>query len=54
MEWGEWTPDLATFGRIALAMLLGGAIGLDRELAHRPAGPSPSPFSSCSCCGQCS
>jgi putative Mg2+ transporter-C (MgtC) family protein len=38
MEWGAWTADLATFGRIALAMVLGGAIGFERELANRPAG----------------
>lgn len=38
MEWAEWTPDLAAFGRIALAMLLGGAIGFEREMASRPAG----------------
>jgi putative Mg2+ transporter-C (MgtC) family protein len=38
MEWAEWAPDLAAFGRIALAMLLGGVIGFEREMANRPAG----------------
>jgi putative Mg2+ transporter-C (MgtC) family protein len=38
MEWGQWGPELAVIGRIALAMLLGGAIGFEREMANRPAG----------------
>jgi putative Mg2+ transporter-C (MgtC) family protein len=31
-------PALQTLGRIGIAMLLGGAVGLDRELAQKPAG----------------
>jgi putative Mg2+ transporter-C (MgtC) family protein len=38
MEWAAWTSDLEAFGRIALAMLLGGVIGFEREMANRPAG----------------
>lgn len=36
MEW--WTQDLALLGRTAAAMLLGGLVGLERELHRRPAG----------------
>ena len=38
MEWNLWDDQLWMVGRIALAMLLGGLIGLERELANRPAG----------------
>lgn len=38
MDWAQWGPDLEVFGRIALAMLLGGVIGFEREMANRPAG----------------
>jgi putative Mg2+ transporter-C (MgtC) family protein len=36
MEWS--IPQLQIIGEIALAMLLGGVIGLERETANRPAG----------------
>ena len=34
----DWQPDLLNLGRLVIAMLLGGVIGLEREAAHRPAG----------------
>jgi putative Mg2+ transporter-C (MgtC) family protein len=34
----SWLGDLTELGYVALAMLLGGLIGLDREFAHKPAG----------------
>ena len=34
----ELQVELRVVGQVALAMLLGGAIGLEREYAHRPAG----------------
>ena len=33
-----WTDDLAVLGKIALSAILGGLIGLERELARKPAG----------------
>ena len=37
MNWIS-TADLVEIGYVALAMALGGLIGLDREFAHKPAG----------------
>jgi putative Mg2+ transporter-C (MgtC) family protein len=34
----NWMPQLEVAVKVAIAGLLGGAIGLDRELANRPAG----------------
>lgn len=34
----EWESQLWSAARIALAMLLGGLVGLEREMANRPAG----------------
>jgi putative Mg2+ transporter-C (MgtC) family protein len=34
----EWQAQLQILGQVALAMLLASVIGLERELAHRPAG----------------
>lgn len=34
----DWSADLVEIGYVALAMALGGIIGLDREFAHKPAG----------------
>jgi putative Mg2+ transporter-C (MgtC) family protein len=34
----DWTTQLETVGIVALAMALGGIIGLDRETAGKPAG----------------
>ena len=34
----DWNGDLVEIGYVALAMALGGLIGLDREFAHKPAG----------------
>jgi putative Mg2+ transporter-C (MgtC) family protein len=33
-----WQEQLSILGSVALAMLLGGFIGLEREYAHKPAG----------------
>jgi putative Mg2+ transporter-C (MgtC) family protein len=38
MEWSQWGPEFSILARVALAMLLGGIIGLEREMANRPAG----------------
>jgi putative Mg2+ transporter-C (MgtC) family protein len=35
---GDWQAQLAVVGTCAYAMLLGGAIGVERELKNRPAG----------------
>jgi putative Mg2+ transporter-C (MgtC) family protein len=35
---GDWQAQLADVGTCAYAMLLGGAIGVERELKNRPAG----------------
>ncbi len=34
----DWSSELTVVARIALAMLLGGLIGIEREAANRPAG----------------
>jgi putative Mg2+ transporter-C (MgtC) family protein len=34
----DWLQQLALIGQVAIAMLLGGLIGFERELAHKPAG----------------
>ena len=34
----DWRHDLAELGLIALAMVLGGVVGADREYARKPAG----------------
>jgi putative Mg2+ transporter-C (MgtC) family protein len=34
----DWAAQLLIIGEVAFAMLLGGAIGLERELANKPAG----------------
>jgi putative Mg2+ transporter-C (MgtC) family protein len=34
----EWMNDLRIIGEVALAALLGGVLGLERELARKPAG----------------
>ena len=34
----DWQIQLQIIGEIALAMLLGGLIGIERELSHKPAG----------------
>ncbi|MGH8426676.1 MAG: MgtC/SapB family protein [Gammaproteobacteria bacterium] len=34
----DWQGQLVLIGQIAAAMVLGGFIGLERELAHKPAG----------------
>lgn len=34
----EWFPQLRILGEVALAMLLGAIIGIDREMADKPAG----------------
>jgi len=38
MEWNDSIDQLWTAGRVAFAMLLGGLVGLEREMANRPAG----------------
>jgi putative Mg2+ transporter-C (MgtC) family protein len=39
MDWlGDWPPQLKVLATTAYAMLLGGAIGVERELKNRPAG----------------
>ena len=35
---GDWQAQLAVVGTCAFAMVLGGAIGVERELKNRPAG----------------
>jgi putative Mg2+ transporter-C (MgtC) family protein len=35
---GDWALQLPIIGEVALAMLLGGAIGVEREIADKPAG----------------
>lgn len=35
---GQWSPQLAVLVSTAYAMLLGGAVGFERELKNRPAG----------------
>lgn len=35
---GEWAPQLKVMLQVAVALVLGGIIGLERELAHKPAG----------------
>lgn len=35
---GNWALQLQIIGAVAVAMLLGGAIGFERELANKPAG----------------
>jgi putative Mg2+ transporter-C (MgtC) family protein len=34
----DWLGQFEILGKVTLAMLLGGLIGLDREMAHKPAG----------------
>lgn len=34
----DWLQQLVLVGQVAAAMLLGGLIGFERELAHKPAG----------------
>jgi putative Mg2+ transporter-C (MgtC) family protein len=34
----DWTNDLIMLGKILLSVVLGGIIGYERELAHKPAG----------------
>lgn len=34
----DWIAQLQVIGEVALAMLLGGLIGLEREIANKPAG----------------
>lgn len=34
----DWLQQLIVIGQVAAAMLLGGLIGFERELAHKPAG----------------
>ncbi|MGH8727574.1 MAG: MgtC/SapB family protein [Burkholderiales bacterium] len=34
----DWASQLPIIGEVALAMLLGGAIGIEREIADKPAG----------------
>ncbi len=36
--WGQWSGQLSILGTVGAAMLLGGIIGLDRELENKPAG----------------
>lgn len=35
---GEWTVQLGVLGEVAVAMTLGGIIGIEREAADKPAG----------------
>src|SRR5262245_51865901 len=35
---GDWMPQLLIVAEVAFAMLLGGVIGFERELANKPAG----------------
>jgi putative Mg2+ transporter-C (MgtC) family protein len=34
----DWLTQLQVIGEVALAMVLGGVIGIERELANKPAG----------------
>jgi putative Mg2+ transporter-C (MgtC) family protein len=34
----EWQPQLEILGKLAIAMLLGGLIGVEREMLNKPAG----------------
>lgn len=34
----DWASQLAILGDVALAMLFGGVVGIERERAHKPAG----------------
>ncbi|MGH8719558.1 MAG: MgtC/SapB family protein [Burkholderiales bacterium] len=34
----DWASQLPIIGEVALAMVLGGAIGVEREFADKPAG----------------
>ena len=38
MNWANWMMQLEIIGEVALAMLLGGVIGFEREMADKPAG----------------
>lgn len=38
MDWATWLPQFEIIGEVALAMLLGGVIGFEREIADKPAG----------------
>ena len=35
---GNWLPQLRVIVQVAVALVLGGIVGLERELAHKPAG----------------
>jgi putative Mg2+ transporter-C (MgtC) family protein len=35
---GDWAAQLTVLGEVALAMALGALLGLERQLAHKPAG----------------
>lgn len=37
-DWGALDPELKTIALVALAMVLGSVLGIERELAHKPAG----------------
>ena len=38
MNWANWWMQFEIIGEVALAMLLGGIIGFEREIADKPAG----------------
>ena len=38
MNWANWIMQFEIIGEVALAMLLGGVIGFEREMADKPAG----------------
>ncbi len=38
MNWANWMMQFEIIGEVALAMLLGGVIGFEREIADKPAG----------------
>lgn len=38
LDLGIYQPQFAILGYVSLAMLLGALLGLDREIAHKPAG----------------
>ena len=38
MNWANWMMQFEIIGEVALAMLLGGVIGFEREMADKPAG----------------